>query len=165
MKIIKIFLITLLCLLSAAPFSYAEKVSVKELLDSPAKFNRRYVEIEGEVIGEALNAEEGFWLNLVSQGCNIAIFVPKEELMEDLKYWGSYKEQGDYVRIKGIFYKDCPQHQERDVHAEKIEVIKQGFVKKEELAPYKVRLSIYLFIICLTLMLIYFIKEYIKRRK
>jgi hypothetical protein len=155
-----IILVVLISSILVAGYAYGEKTSIKTVLTFPDRFNRRIIELEGEIIGELLKSDSGLWINISSQGYNTAVFISNPALAEGLKYWGSYREQGDVIKVKGTFYKDCSQHRTADIHASSIEIIKPGFIKREKLASYKVDLAIFLLIICLTLAVIYFIKEY-----
>lgn len=156
----------LLLLCFAAFFNVRSQVtSLEEILKSARSFNRRDFEVEGEVIGEALNAQGGFWINIFSNGYNIPVFIPDQKWTKDIEHWGSYREQGDSVKVKGTFYENCSVHQETDIHADAIAITARGFVKKEEVASYKIKFSLYLLIICLTLAVIYFIKGYNNGRK
>jgi hypothetical protein len=132
--------------------------SIKEILKSPDKFDKKEIEIKGELIGEPLRDKDGFWINVSLDNFNIGIFITNKELLKKLKYWGSYKVKGDIVKIKGTFFKECPDHHERDIHAQEIIITKPGFLKKEVIPPFKFKLAMVSFIICLTITIIYFIK-------
>lgn len=140
--------------------SYAQEVSIKELLTYPDKFDATYVGVQGEAIGEALNDNKGVWLNISDQGYNIGVFVREKSEITKIRYWGNYTAEGDSVKIKGTFSKNCSLHQERDIHASRIEIAKRGFLRKEVLSPAKVKLTIVLFVICLAVTVIYLIKSF-----
>ncbi|UCC95189.1 MAG: hypothetical protein JSW40_00125 [Candidatus Omnitrophota bacterium] len=145
-------------LLLSNPSLYGQVTSIEEILDYPERFDGGTVTIEGELIGEPLKEQSGTWINISSEGHNIGVFVPDVDSLGKVRWWGSYKTQGDYVKISGKFSRNCPLHNGHDVHAYKIDVVQEGFAKNEVIKPFKIRLAIVFFIICLTLMIVYLIK-------
>ncbi|MBD3264872.1 MAG: hypothetical protein GF375_07195 [Candidatus Omnitrophica bacterium] len=138
--------------------------SIGDLLKNPEDFSGKSVTIEGEVIGEPLRDKGGRWINVSEGEYKIGVFVKDPRVVEKIQSWGSYKQTGDYIRLKGIFYKSCPQHRTLGIHGEEITVEKRGLPREEILKPYKAKLAAFFFIICLTMGLIYFIKvKYGKR--
>lgn len=142
----------------------AQPVSLKEILSSSAKFDGEIVEVEGEVIGDLIKDKDGAWINILSENNNIGIFSSDSRLDKAINFWGSYKENGDIVKIRGRFYNRCRRHQERDIHAESITVVKKGSFRNDSVAPYKIRLAVISFIICLTTAVVYFIKIGCKKK-
>lgn len=138
-------------------FCYAE-TSLKEILNQPDLFNGQVIEIKGEVIGEILKTKEGNWLNILTSEGNIGVFIPPHINLTTINYFGSYKYHGDILQIKGIFYKNCPLHQEADLHLLGFRVVQKGFLKEEKLELTKIKLLFISLIICLTTIFIYFIK-------
>ncbi|UCD15338.1 MAG: hypothetical protein JSV34_06385 [Candidatus Omnitrophota bacterium] len=138
--------------------TYAAGISLNEILTNPAEYDNQIVEVEAEVIGDLIKDRGGVWINISSKETNIGIFSQRRDLDEIINYWGSYRQDGDIVRIRGTFYSKCPVHEERDIHSDDIEVLKEGAIRKEVIAPYKIRLAIVFFIICLTTAAVYFIK-------
>lgn len=142
---------------------YGQTTSIKNLFVQSNKFDGKIVEAEGEVIGEALKDKDKVWINISCAGSAIGVFLSDENLLKEIKYWGSYRQKGDIVKIRGRFYKNCPFHQKIDIHAQGVKVSKRGFPRKEFVSSFKIKLAIVFFIICLTLTSIYFIKLW--RRK
>jgi lysyl-tRNA synthetase class II len=137
---------------------FSQEISLKELLTYPDKFDKKTVEIKGEVIGEPILIKKGCWINISSQGFNIGVFVKKKSFLKKIHYWGDYKKKGDIVKIKGVFFKNCPLHFEQDIHLKDLKVIEKGFQKKEKISSFKVKLTVVSFIICLVIVSIYLIK-------
>lgn len=80
-------------------------VNVGTLVEQGAQFDKKVVEIQGEVIGDIMHRKEGSWLNvLTADGNAIGVLCPKD-LVNDIKFIGSYKYKGDIVRIQGVFYR------------------------------------------------------------
>lgn len=129
-----------------------------ELLTNAQEFDNTMVSFEAEVIGEVLKDNGGVWLNVSAQGFNIGVFVQDIEKVEAIKEFGGHRAQGDIIRVSGRFHKKCSLHHERDVHAQEVKVIRRGYKKSESVPQAKVRISLSLAIICLTLLGCYFIK-------
>ncbi len=136
----------------------AYSLSVSEILAHPSKYDRKKVVISGEVIGEPLRGGEGVWINIKDNTSNIGIFLKDASLIKIIKHFGSYGVEGDTVQVEGTFYATCPIHAERDIHGDKLVVLRQGFIKAEEISRSKERIAFFLAIICLTLSVIYLIK-------
>ena len=132
--------------------------SVKEVLMQPDKFDGKFIEVEGEVVGELLKADNGAWINITSEGYNIGIFSQTPELFEEIDYWGDYKNKGDYIKVSGVFNKNCLVHNIRDIHAGAIKILNKGYKRQEIVEPFKIKTVITLLIVCLVLGSIYLIK-------
>ena len=113
---------------------------------------------EGEAIGEIMQREDGAWINVYDDATCIGVWMTKE-MAAIIRYTGSYKTQGDIIRIEGVFNKACPEHGgDLDIHATSLRTIKPGWVKQEKLVPAKRNLLIILSVIlCLILILRIFI--------
>jgi hypothetical protein len=66
------------------------------------------------------------WIN-VHDGANaIGVWLPTSEAIK-ITYAGSYKCQGDIVRITGEFHSACSRHGgDLDIHASKLEIVEIG---------------------------------------
>lgn len=155
MKKILIFIFLFLVCGNSA---YARIFTLEEILAAPDNFDGKRIVVQGEVIGDFIQEGEGVWFNLFSRGYNIGVFLPQADLAEAIRHRGSYKEQGDDVRISGVFFKECSLHQERDIHATIIKVVEKGGVRPDVVSDFKIQLLLKFFIICLTVTAVYFIK-------
>jgi hypothetical protein len=158
---LKIFLVFgFLFLVLCNTMAYGQVASMKNIVIKPDEFNGKIIEVEGEAIGELLidTRSNGFWLNLGAEGYNISIFSSDRAHFSKVKEWGQYGQTGDWVKVKGIFKRDCPQHQISDIHLYSLEVLKKGYKKEILVLAWKVMAAIGLLIICLTSAIIYFIK-------
>jgi len=161
---LKLFIFCLLFLILATPFAYAKASVLEAILAFPDRFDQREVQIEGEAIGESLNDAQGVWLNISTGSQQIGVFSSDKSVIERITHWGSYQETGDRVRVKGIFYKECPDHQISDVHLGSLEILREGYRNEYPISPQKRRIAKILSIICLTIAFIYLIKlKYGKR--
>ena len=142
---------------------YGEEL--KELLENPAFFDGKKVTVSGEVIGEILSTPQGFWINILDdQALNIGIFTATLGELKAITHFGSYQEKGDQVKVEGIFYSSCPDHLERDIHAEYISVIEPGRVLPEHVPAEKKQTVIILAGICLLLAIVNSVRSYYGRK-
>jgi len=137
---------------------------LEEIFSDPERFDQKQVCFEAEVIGEVLANDSGFWLNVSEAGYNLGVYLKNREKAEVLGHFGSYRETGDRVRMTGVFYRDCPLHHECGLHLDDLEVIESGYIRRESVSAAKLKLSLVLAIICLTLGGIYLIKEHYGKR-
>ena len=156
----KYLLITIFIVLFCASSLCAKSavVALGDVLQNVDEFDEKMIEIKGEVIGEVLKTAQGSWINISSGIYSIGIFSDKNEAFDAISYWGNYKEIGDTLKVKGIFYKECVSHQIGDIHLESLEVIEQGYEKIALVSQGKIKIAIISFIICLTTAIIYLIK-------
>lgn len=155
---IKFFIFCLSFTALLASFAYAENASLKDILASPSNFTGKEVQIEGEVIGEPLNDEAGAWVNVSTGEEQIGVFFEDKDRIEEISYWGDYSTTGDQIRVIGVFYKDCLDHQISDLHLKSLKIIHKGYKNEYAISPWKEQLAKILSMICLAMALIYFIK-------
>jgi len=161
---LKLFIFCLVFIALVTSFAYAKASALEAILAFPDIFDQREVQIEGEAIGEPLNDAQGIWFNISTESQQIGVFSSDKSIIERITYWGSYQETGDQVRVKGIFYKECPDHQISDVHLESLEIIREGYINEYSISSQKQQLAKILSIICLIIAFIYLIKlKYGKR--
>lgn len=130
-------------LLIMANASSAFGVSLQQIFDDPRKFDGKVVILEGEIVGVAVKAKDGYFVQLNQDpyiqkslaeggkfsGSNnaIAVFLKPEEFRK-IKNFGNYHNKGDLVSIEGVFHAACSDHNgETDIHAFRLEVIKKGY--------------------------------------
>jgi len=138
----------------------AETISGTELIENADNYDGKEVIYEGEAIGEMMERGDGAWVNVYDGEACIGVWMTKE-IATIIKYTGSYKIQGDIVRVEGIFNKACPEHGgDLDIHAISMHKIKPGRVIQEKIIPAKRNLLIILSVIlCLILILRIFINK------
>lgn len=163
----KITAVILFCFIVLGPLgsrSFAQVVPIKEVLTYPDKFDKTIIVIQAEAVGENIRDKQGSWINVSCDGFNLGVYFSDDTLVQQVGNFGSYKTQGDILRIKGTFYKSCPFHFERDIHATSLEIIAPGGPLKEKLSSSKRMSSVALAIICLTLAFVCLIKLRYARR-
>jgi len=106
---------------------FADTIDSTILIEETKKYDNSQVLYEGEVIGDIMTRGTYTWIN-VNDGANaIGIWLPASEAAK-ITYAGSYKYQGDIVRITGEFHRACALHGgDLDIHADKLEIIRPGF--------------------------------------
>ncbi|MCM8769392.1 MAG: hypothetical protein NC911_06980 [Candidatus Omnitrophica bacterium] len=103
------------------------RVSVATLFSQAKSYHGRTVTVQGEVIGDIFLRKTGFWVNLLDGDKAVGLWVPPE-LKKDINILGSYKRRGDIVRVRGIFYWQCPEHTGTpDIHVFSLEIILPGY--------------------------------------
>ena len=123
---------------------YAQSVSGKELIENARDYDLKAVTLEGEVIGDIMCRGQYCWVNLNDGSAAIGVWLPKERA-KIIKYKGSYKQTGDWLRVTGVFNRACQQHSgQLDIHADEIKKVKQGKTIPEKVSLNKRNLAIVL---------------------
>lgn len=105
------------------------------------KYDGKKIVFEGEAIGDIMGRGENMWVNLKSGDFVIGIWMNKKDIKK-ITHLGRYGIKGDIVRVEGIFNQNCKMHYgETDIHAEKVEIIREGEIIREKLNFNKVWLS------------------------
>jgi len=148
MKKIKIIFIGLL--FGRIIFLYGgDRTNVSALITNPTLFDGRIVQVEGELVGDIIEGNDGFWVNLLDSKSAIGIWCPVVEKAK-IRFLGRYEVQGDYVRITGVFHRQCGQHAgDIDIHANSVDVLQQGYEVPEEIPLEKAFFAIFLGIVSL----------------
>ena len=133
MVALKTFLASAFTAILIANASAAVSVTSDDLINNAKDYDKKEVVYSGEVIGDIMVRGENAWVN-ISDGKNaIGIWMTTVDAKE-IKYTGKYGFTGDTVKLTGIFYRACPKHGgDLDIHASKIEIIKQGFATAKKI--------------------------------
>jgi hypothetical protein len=138
----------------------AEDVTeINNLIENAKELDKREVTVQGEVIGERMDRGDYSWVN-INDGTNaIGMWLNKSEAVKILHY-GGYKYKGDTVKITGIFYRACKEHNgEADLHNIKaIDIVEEGYPVKEQISSVKIITAAVLFTFAL-LFLLYIFKQ------
>jgi hypothetical protein len=131
---------------------------IADLLSNTKEFDRKRVEVKGEVIGFPVKVRDGWFINILDRKTLFGIFVKQ---MPEIEYWGSYKAKGDTVVVSGVFHRACKVHNgEPDIHADSIMVIRRGEKREEMVENRKIVALILLSLLALTAVIIYRLKFY-----
>ena len=151
-KLIFVLMTCAACLVTCDLF--AQPVSSTELINNAKLYDGTTVAYEGEVIGDIMARGRYAWVNLNDGQNAIGIWMP-EALTRDIRVTGSYKSQGDWIEVTGIFHRACLEHGgDLDIHAQEMHLIQGGQVIAERANRAKRKLFFSLAgILCLTLIL------------
>ncbi|UCB56694.1 MAG: DNA-binding protein [Candidatus Omnitrophota bacterium] len=135
----------------------AAAVTAEELVKSPQQYDGKEIVYKGEVIGDVMVRKDFAWINVSDESGVMGIICPKE-LVEKIKYKGSYAFKGDIISVKGTFRRWCPEHGgDTDIHAEKISIVQEGEAVEHPLDAEKIKMSIILSAIAFALAIIHLI--------
>jgi len=89
-------------------------------------FDGKEVEVEGVLIGDIIKKRESVFVNLKSGSYFIGLYIPYAQAKE-IKFSRRFSQEPDYVKVRGVFHKECPQHLgATDIHVEELTVLKRG---------------------------------------
>ena len=127
--VIYAFLCIFLCLNVKVYAKSTDITSINNLIENEKSFDGKTVTIKAEAIGEPMKREDYTWVN-VNDGTNAIGIWMKNSDAAKIKNYGNYKNIGDTLKIKGIFKKNCSEHDgDTDIHALQIEVLNEGKLK------------------------------------
>jgi len=132
-----------------------QPVSSSSLIGNPQVYNGKFVEFQGEVVGDIMERGNNAWVNILDNGTAIGIWMKASDANR-IKVKGDYSRKGDTVIITGTFHNACEVHGgETDIHAESIEIISRGTSIDHPVDPKKYAVIGILAVISLGLFLIY----------
>lgn len=159
MAALKMFFSVLFAGILITGSSNALEVGSNELISSAKDYDKKEIVYSGEVIGDIMKRGQNCWIN-ISDGDNAIGVWAEESLAKNIKYKGSYKYIGDEVKVTGIFNKACPEHGgDLDIHAQKIEIIRKGYISKRPVNVYYILIAAILLVIAIVMNLIIFKKK------
>jgi hypothetical protein len=121
---VKLLLLSIAVGLSAG--SAFGQVSSSRLIEEARAFDGQTVEYSGELIGEPLPRSDNVWINVHDGSNALGVWVGRE-VLPAVRYFGSYRASGDWVRVRGVFHRSCPEHGgDMDIHAVHIERLAAG---------------------------------------
>ncbi len=115
-----------------------EALSPAEVVVMSPSMDGSAIVVEGEAVGDVLRTMGGGkWLNVLGDEVGLGMWAT-EDMLEPIEYLGSYKYDGDYVRVTGTLHMTCEQHGgEFDVHAESIEILSVGGPRTHDPVPMR----------------------------
>ncbi len=151
MVALKMFLASAFTAILLANSAAGNNVASDDLINNSKDFDKKEVVYSGEVIGDIMKRDEYAWIN-VSDGANaIGVWVRSEEVGK-IKFTGKYNYTGDIIKVEGIFNRACSEHGgDLDIHANKIEVIKQGHPNVTKINYLIVIISSFLLILAIAI--------------
>jgi hypothetical protein len=101
-------------------------VSCAALIDRGRDYDGKEILFEGEAIGEPMRRGEHAWVNVLDASGAMGAWMPAADLAT-FTHYGSYREKGDLVRLRGVFHRACPDHGgDMDIHVESVEPLERG---------------------------------------
>jgi len=101
-------------------------VSCKDLIDHGRDYDGKEILFEGEAIGDPMRRGDHAWVNLLDSSGAMGAWMPASDLAL-FAHYGSYREKGDLVRLRGVFHRACPDHGgDMDIHVESVERLEPG---------------------------------------
>ena len=128
-------------------------VSVNRALDGSE------VRFTGEVVGDIVNAENGYkWINVMGSANNVIGVRVTDEQAQLVQHIGNYHNSGTVLRVTGEYHVACPEHQgELDVHASSIDLVDAGGPVEHLLNSGRVLVAIMLVTLALLVLLTFII--------
>jgi len=119
-------------------------LNVGALVEQGAQYDKKSVEIQGEVIGDIMYRNDRVvWLNVLTADGNAIGVLCSPEQVKSIKFTGSYKFKGDIVLVRGIFYRFSQTHSgETMIAAKNIDFISAGYPVKHILPKSKLGFTI-----------------------
>lgn len=126
-KIIILAVTIALTIIFCSSLSFAAVVPGNVLVNDSEFYSGKTIEFQGEVIGDIMQRGAYAWINVKDEtGYAIGIWVLSSQAKK-IKIAGNYNFKGDIVKVKGIFYRKCPLHDEDlDIHASTLEIEAKG---------------------------------------
>lgn len=126
-KMFKIILVPILTIFMTFAVSAEENISLNDLIERYKQYNNKTVVVTGEVIGEQMKRGEYSWIN-INDGTNAMGIWIKNDLAENIKIFGSYKNKGDIIQVKGVFHINCVEHGgDIDIHTDSLSIVERGY--------------------------------------
>ena len=124
--------------------SFIYDTSIAALGSADAYYDNQTVQVVGEAIGDAINADwDGShkWVTLfarddkTSQTATVSVFMTSETAAR-IDTFGAYGKTGTTLQVRGTFHLVCPEHEGlSDLHASHVSIVRKGTVKPDELDP------------------------------
>jgi hypothetical protein len=125
------------------------EVTSTTLIENATGWNGRIISFKGEAIGERMVRGGMAWIHVNDdaymeksieagaggEGYNSgqAIWL-SSDLAHRIRFFGSYKHQGDLVKITGVFNAACAEHGgDMDIHAAELTVVALGYSLADEI--------------------------------
>jgi aspartyl/asparaginyl-tRNA synthetase len=135
-------------------------VTSDELINKAKEYDKKEVVYTGEMIGDIMQRGQYAWINISDGNNAVGIWLPYDQTKQ-IKYKGSYDFIGDTIKVTGTFNRACAEHGgDFDIHAKKIEVVKEGHRVIRTVNYQNFYIAAGLFILALFLAIIIFRKKY-----
>lgn len=142
-KIRSIVFLTITCFSIIMPIKVsANNYTLNDLVEKGKALDGRKIIVEGEAIGEVICRDYYSWININDTTNAMGIYMTKDDSLK-VENYGGYNTRGDVLKVVGTFNRACKEHGgDMDIHAQSVDVIKEGSVKKYNIPKEKIFLAI-----------------------
>ena len=112
--------------------THYREMSISELLNATQRMDKTQVQISGEAIGRAIQADdEHKWVNILQDGKEIGVYMAADEA-DKIQVWGTYGKRGDTVTVQGTFNLSCENHSgELEMRADNVQISPGGDIQND----------------------------------
>jgi hypothetical protein len=112
---------------SAFASAHPGVLDVADVIARAKDLNGSEVTIEGEAVGESLNADIGYeWVNVLDDDTAVGVVMSVQDTAL-VRTYGEWNMRGDRIRVTGLFSAACPEHGgDLDIHAVRVAVVSPG---------------------------------------
>lgn len=130
------------------------------LIENATSLDGQNVTYQGEVIGDIMQRQDHFWINVLDNGTAISIWITAEQ-RQKIELCGQYGIKGDQVQIVGQFFQACAEHGgDLDLHATSLKIISSGSRLPSHLNIARMIVAVGLFILACLCLIIMIRKNY-----
>ena len=154
------------------------EVTSTALVENANGWNGRIISFKGEAIGERMIRGSMGWIHINddaymeksieagagSEGYNSgqAIWL-SSDLAHRIRFFGDYHNQGDLVKITGVFHAVCPEHGgDMDIHATELTVVAIGHPVAHQIKTHRAMLAT---ILILSSIFLFWIRRRVRSRR
>lgn len=121
-----------------------------------AKFlNGQEIVFQGEVIGDIMQRQDHYWINVLNNGTAIGVWITAEQ-RSMISFVGRYGTKGDMISVMGVFSQACAEHGgDLDIHADSLAVVDHGYMIQEKLNIPHLIAAVILIILAMTSLLLF----------
>lgn len=133
------------------------------LIENAKSLNGQEITFQGEVVGDIMPRQDHYWINVLSNGTAIGIWITSEQRTR-ISHSGQYGSKGDQVEIEGLFQQACAEHGgDLDIHANSLVVVSDGSILPQHLNIIRLAVAAGLFILAIGCLSILFRKRYLNK--
>lgn len=145
-----------------ADSSFLYDTSIAELSAADSFHDDQVVQVLGEAVGEAINAEndpDHCWVTLQEledTGNTVISVFMRHDQANSIDLFGRYGVQGSTVQVRGVYHLDCSEHQGlSDIHADEVSIIDKGSMEPEPINTAFAFAGVLFFVASLALFALY----------
>lgn len=137
-----------------------QAVDGASLIENAKSLDGQNVTFQGEVIGDIMQRQDHYWINVSDNGTAIGVWITAEQ-RQAIQLCGQYGIEGDQVQITGLFFQACSEHGgDLDLHAISLVKVNSGRILPQQLDLTRLVIAVALFIIAGICLIILIRKSY-----